>query len=346
MKVFLTGGTGFIGQPLVAALLRRNWRVIALVRNVNSAPARALAQLGVQCVPGDVTQRESMRTGMTGADMVIHNAGWYEYGLNAKARKLMYEINVTGTDNVLSLALELGIQRTVHVSTTLYYGETGPEARDETYQRQKPCASYYEQTKTAAHEIAQQYQQRGLPIIIVCPNGVVGPNDHSAFGYFLRFYLNGLMPPFAWAPDIISSLVHVNDVGEGIALAAEKGRMGETYILAGEPTTRRDFIQIWMTKPGGLKVRFYIPGWLAKLIFAPTEPLQRMAGLPAAVSRETVAASFPINYTSEKAQRELGWTHLPAKAMWLDIIDKELELLANRQQRDLLSRLKPVEMLT
>ena len=59
-----------------------------------------------------------------------------------------------------------------------------------------------------------------------------------------------------------------------------------------------------------------------------------------------MAASFPINYTSEKAQRELGWTHLPAKAMWLDIIDKELELLANRQQRDLLSRLKPVEMLT
>ncbi len=98
-----------------------------------------------------------------------------------------------------------------------------------------------------------------------------------------------------------------------------------------------------MTKPGGLKVRFYIPNWLAKVMFAPMEPLQRLAGLPAAVSRESVSASVSLNYSGAKAQRELGWTYRPAKEMRLGIMDQELKLLASRQKRDLVSRLKPVE---
>ena len=343
MKIFLTGGTGFIGQPLTQSLLARGWNVVALVRNSDSPKARALTKMGARCVSGDVTNRESMRAGMGGAGIVVHNAGWYEFGVNGHDRKLMHAINVTGTGNVLGLALELGIPRAVHVSSTVAYGETGAQACDETYQRQKPCRSYYEQTKAEAHQNAQQFQQRGMPLIIVCPNAVVGPNDHSAYGYFLRMYLNRLMPPFAWAKENISSLVHVADVGEGIALAAEKGRAGETYLLAGEPASLCVVMQIWMTKPGGCKVRFYLPNWLAKVMFAPMEPLQRMAGLPAFVSRETVSASVSLNYSGAKAQRELGWKCRPAREMWLGIIDRELELLARRKKRDLVSRLKPLE---
>ena len=233
-KVFLTGGTGFIGGPLTQSLLSRGWNVVALARNPDSPHARALSRMGATCVSGDVTDRESMRANMSGADLVVHNAGWFELGVTGKARQLMHAINVTGTDNVLSLALELGIPRTVYVSSTIAYGATGPTAVDETYQRQTPCLTFYEQSKTEAHDIAQRYQQQGLPLILVCPEGVVGPNDHSARSYFLRMYLNRLMPPFAWAPNTITSLVHVKDVSEGITLASEKGRIGETYILAGE----------------------------------------------------------------------------------------------------------------
>lgn len=314
------------------------------MREVNSPHARALARMGAACVSGDVTDRESVRTHMVGADLVVHNAGWFELGVTGKARQLMHAINVTGTDNILGLALELGIPRSVYVSSTIAYGATGPTAVDETYQRQKPCLTFYEQSKTEAHEIAQRYQQRGLPLIIVCPDGVAGPNDHSARSFFLRLYLNRLLPPFAWAPDTISSLVHVNDVSEGITLASEKGRIGETYILAGEHLRQREIVQIWMTKPGALKVRFYIPTWLAKILFAPLETLQRLVGLPAAVSRETAAAaSMSMVYSSAKAQRELGWTYRPATEMWLDTIDQELTLLAQRKKRDVVSRLKPVE---
>jgi dihydroflavonol-4-reductase len=344
MKVFLTGGTGFIGQPLTQSLIARGWNVAALVRNANSPQARALTKMGAQCVAGDVTDRESMRAGMMGADIVVHNAAWYELGVHQNARKLMHAINVTGTDNVLSLALELGIPRAVYVSSTLYYGDTGPEARDETYRRQKPYRFYYEQTKAEAHEIAQQYRQRGLPLIFICPAHVVGPNDHSVWGYFLRMYLNRLMVPYAFSPDMMISPVHVNDVGEGITLAAEKGRSGETYLLAGDPMSLREVFEIWMTKPGGFKVRFYVPRWLAWVMFAPLEPLQRLVGLPAFISGETVeASSVSLNFSSAKAQRELGWTYRPAKEMWPDIVAQELELLAKREKRDLVSRLKPVE---
>jgi dihydroflavonol-4-reductase len=343
VKIFLTGGTGFIGRPLARSLLGRGWKVTALVRRPDNPQARGLRSLGAELVTGDVADRESIRTGMRGADIVVHNAGSYEYGVSGKRRALMHDVNVSGTDHVLGEALDQGIRRTVYVSSTLYFGGTGMEVRDETYQRQQPHRSFYERTKAEAHEIALRYQQQGLPLVIVCPNGVVGPNDHSAYGYFLRLYLNGLLPPCAWGPDVIHSHVHVDDVAEGIALAVEKGRLGETYLLAGDPTRQRDLIQIWMTKPGRMKIRFYIPDWLAKLMFAPMEPLQRAVGLPAFISRETVSASVYLNYSSAKAQRELGWVHRPARDMWLSIIDEELLLLATRRKRGLVTRLKPVE---
>src|SRR5258706_11766287 len=102
-------------------------------------------------------------------------------------------------------------------------------------------------------------------------------------------------------------------------------------------------VDIWMTKPGGFKVGLYFPDWLVKVLFAPVEPLERLGGLPAVVSRETVSASVSMNYSSEKARRELGRTYLPSCEMWGGIIDREPELLAGRKKRDIVSRLKPVE---
>ncbi len=343
MKVFLTGGTGFIGQALTRALLARQWQVIALVRNPNSPQARSLAAMGARCLLGDVTNRESMRAAMTGADIVIHNAGMYEYGVDAAARQHMYAANVSATENVLSLALELNIPRSIHVSSVAYFGATGTAAVDETYQRQSPYSSYYEQTKAEAHIIAQGYQQRGLPLIIVCPSQVIGANDHSTFGYFQRLYVNGLLTPVAWAADAISGFVYVDDLAEGIALAAEKGRLGETYLLTGEPMNRRDMLNLWSTRPGGFKRRVYLPSGLAKLLFAPLEPLQRMIGLPAFISREAVTASTHLHFSNAKARRELGWQPRPARDAWIATLDGEIELLRQRKQRGLVSRLKPIE---
>lgn len=345
MKVFLTGGTGFIGQLLTRSLLARGWHIVALVRNPASPQAQALRSMGVQLVAGDITQRESMRAGMTAADMVIHSAGHYEFGLDAIGKQRAQQINVYGTENVLGLAFELSVSRTVYVSTVWAYGESGPEMRDETFVRIAGNRSVYEQTKIAAHLIAYQYQQRGLPLLIVCPNGVVGKNDHSVWGYLLRLYINNILPPLAWSPYSLSTLVEVHDLAEGIALVAEKGRTGDTYFLCGESKTLREHLEYWAEKPGRFRRRLWVPALVAELLFWPLEPLQRALGLPAFLSRETVrVGATNLNYSSEKAKHELGWTHKTARDMWLEIIDGERELLQKRRDQSLVMRLKPLDI--
>ncbi len=345
MKVFLTGATGYIGRPLTRALLECGWHVTALVRRLDRPEAHNLAQLGVHCVAGDVTSRNSVETAMRGADLVIHNAGHYEYGVDAAGRERMRAVNVAGTDNVLSAARALNVAKTVYVSTVAAYGDSGRQPRDETFIRRAPCGTYYEQTKTEAHDLALRYQRDGMPLVVVCPNGVMGPNDHSVWGYTLRLYLNRLKPPVSWSPRSVFSLVELNDLVRGVVLAVEKGRDGETYLLCGEPLSFAEHLELWAVKAGGGRVRAYLPPTVMASLFAPLEPLQRRAGLPAFMSRETVkAATTSLFYISDKAKRELGWQHQSAKEMWNKTIEGEFELLAKRHKRDLVARLKPLEV--
>lgn len=344
MKVFLTGGTGFIGQPLTQRLLARGWEVIALVRKPDSAPARALNKLGARCVAGDITDRESMRAGMTGADLVVHNAGWYEIGLTAEAGRRMRVVNVDGTEAVLGLAHELGVPRVVYVSSVVALGDTGRQQRNETYMYSGTRLTVYEQTKTDAHRVALRYQHNGLPLMIVCPSQVVGPNDHSVWGYFARLYVNGLLPPMGWAQKTIYSHVGVIDVAEGISLAAEKGRVGETYLLCGEPASMQAVMGLWSSAPGRFKTRLWLPTPLMTLMLAPMGPVLRLMGLPAFMSREvTRGAVTNFDYSNEKAKRELGWNPEPVRDVWLKTLLGESELKAKRRKRDLISRLKPLD---
>jgi dihydroflavonol-4-reductase len=147
MRIFLTGGTGFIGQALARAVRQRGWQLDVLVRRPDSAPSRHLASLGAALIAGDVTQRESMRSAMTAADLAIHAAGIYEFGADAALIRRMQAANVDGTENTLGLALELGVPRAVYVSTVLATGATGAEPCDETFVRQAPHFTKYEPTK-------------------------------------------------------------------------------------------------------------------------------------------------------------------------------------------------------
>ncbi len=342
MRVFITGGTGFIGQCLVRSMVRNGHEVIVLVRTPDSAAARLVAGMGARLARGDVTDRESMRDAVTGVDAVVHNAGHYEFGLDAAARRRMVGTNIVGTENVLGLALELRVPRSVHVSSVVALGETGREPCDESFTRRAPVRTWYEQTKTEAHALAARYGDRGLPVAIVCPNAVIGPNDHSVWGYFLRMYLNRVMPPVCWSPDRVMSLVPVEDLADGMTLVTEKGRMGETYLLTGEPRTVRETVEIWKQRPGAHHVRFWLPAGLMAAACWPLEPLLRLAGMPAFLSRETVRAVMHLNYSSRKAQQELGWAHRSAEAMWLGTIDAEMALLAARGRAGLASRLNPL----
>lgn len=334
MRVFVTGATGFIGHALVRVLRARGWDVTALVRRPDSAEARAIAALGATLARGDVTDPDSMRAPMSGADAVIHNAGMYEMGLDAAARARMTAINVDGTRHTLGLAQALAIPRVVYVSTAFYYGETGGQIRDETWQRPSPPISHYEATKTEAHDVALGFQRQGLPLVIACPVAVIGPGDHAGLGTFARLYVRGRLPPVVFG-DGCPSFVHVDDVGEALARCVDQGRSGETYLLSGGPLAVRDVFRLWQSTPGGLKrIWWWMPKWLAVPYCALFEPVQRLLGLPMLFSADLARAGFmDLQFSGAKAERELGVRFRDARRAWLDTLDAErARLLAVRQR--------------
>jgi dihydroflavonol-4-reductase len=336
VRIFLTGGTGFIGQALVRAMRRRGWTIDALVRDPQGAPALWLHAQGCTLVAGDVTDGTGLAQAMAGADVVLHNAGVYEFGASASQRLRMQQVNVYGTDAVLGAALAAGIARTVYVSTVWALGASGrpPEPawpKDETQRHQRGYLTAYEHSKSEAHQLALAWRAKGLPLIIAMPNAVVGANDHAVFGYFLRLHLLGAMPPFGFGDDTVMSMVQVDALAEGLCLAAEKAPIGEDYLFCGEPISIRALFELWSRYPGGMRPRIWLPRGLMRWQVALLEPLQRALGLPAFLSRDTVDASRAhLNYSAAKARRDLEWKHPAIGEMWEQIVRDERALMGQR----------------
>jgi len=336
MKVFLTGGTGFIGQAVVRRIRARGWVLKVLVRNPDSAPARWIARQGGELVAGDVTAKQGLTDALAGADVLIHNAGVYEIGADAATIARMHAVNVEGSRIILEVAAAAKISRTIYVSSIVALGATGwPPApsipRDETFELEARCLTPYETTKTEGHRIALEFRARGLPLTIAMPNAVAGANDHSAIGHTLRLVLLGAMPPVAWGGDVIFALVDVDALAEGFCLAAEKAAMGEDYLFCGDSAKMRDVFAAWGRISGKMTPRWFLPYDLMRPSMALMEPLLRALGVPAFLSRDSVDTQRGhFNYTSAKARRDLGWTHPAFADMWPSIIAREQALMAKR----------------
>ena len=241
MRVFLTGGTGFIGGHVASQLRERGDDVRALVRSPEKGAA--LTELGCELVPGTLSDKDSIRAGMDGCDAAIHGAAVYEVGIPESEHRAMYEANVIGTENVLRAALEAKADRVVYISTVGAFGNTKGQVVDETYQHPGTgYTSYYEETKVEAHRLAKRLiAEEGLPCVIVQPGGVYGPDDHSALGRQMNQFLAGRMPLIAF-PELGFNMVHVDDVAAGVLLALDRGKAGEAYVLGGQITTMRELI--------------------------------------------------------------------------------------------------------
>ncbi len=212
MKVFLTGGTGFIGQQIVRTMRLRGWEVYALVRDTNSGPARWLVESGCTLVPGDVTQPEGLAQAMIGMDVVMHNAGVYELGGNAVTQARMERVNVNGTDHVLGAAMQAEVARTVYVSSVVALGcsSYAPEPavlKDETHAPDGRHVSPYNRSKADAHQVALDWRDKGLPLVIAMPKGFQGPTTIRSSAIFcacicyvvcLRWHLVGTQPRQLW----------------------------------------------------------------------------------------------------------------------------------------------------
>ncbi len=321
MKAFVTGGSGFIGQYVVRKLVERGWDVYALARSDRSAAI--VTNLGATAVPGDITDTASMRPGMAGSDVVFHIAAWYKIGaadwMHAEA------INVGGTRRVLRLAQELEIPKVVYVSTVAVFGDTHGQLVDETYFNAGPFATEYERTKWLAHyKVAVPLIEKGVPITIVMPGGVYGPGDHSPIATMMRLFYRGLsvLP----GPEMTVTYAHVEDVAEGIILAAEKGRPGESYILAGPAIPLGEMVDFWGHLLGKRPPALRIPARYLRPLAPVSDLLHSLIpGLPVIFSGEairTLGATYMAR--SDKARAELGWKTRPLQTgmletfLWID----------------------------
>jgi len=307
MRVFVTGGTGFIGGHVVRQLRDRGDEAVAWVRNPEKGAS--LAALGAELREGDLSDRAALARGMAGCDAVIHGAAIYEVGIPKSERPAMYEANVVGTENALGAAHDAAVGRVVYVSTIGAFGNTRGNVVDESYEHPgESFTSYYEETKYEAHQVAKRMIADGLPCVIVQPGGVYGPADHSALGKQMNDFLAGRLPlvPF---PDLGMNMVHVEDVAAGVLLALDKGEVGESYVIGDEITTMRGLIDTVAKVAGKRPPRGNVPTGLIK-VAAPLGPvIGKLMGQPPNM-RELISSGDGVTFWAkhDKAVAELGYS--------------------------------------
>jgi nucleoside-diphosphate-sugar epimerase len=327
-KVFITGGTGFIGSALVEKLLGQGFRVRALKRNI---PTENRPNL--EYISGDITDQETLRTGMLGCSSVFHLAA---YAKNWSADPQIYtRVNIEGTKNVFAVAQELNIERIVWTSTIVTLGPTPPGiVGDETMPRQTPhCFTEYERTKTMMEREAISWITNGLPLVIVNPTRVFGPglqSESNAVTKLIDRYRRGSFPFLLNCGRNIGNYGFIDDIVNGHLLAMERGRIGERYILGGENVSLKELFQTadWIDGKKRLQLKIF---WLVPMLVAYSMQLQaKCFGISPSFTPGWIR-TFLMDwaFSCEKAERELGYTITPFEEAlrrtceWLDKQNKK-----------------------
>ena len=304
MRAFVTGGTGFIGSRVVKRLRDRGDDVVVLARSPEKA-----AGLDAEVVQGDLGDAEAIRRGMEGCQAVFHIAADYRVGMPKSKREHMYDANVRGTERVLDAAADAGVDRVVYVSTVNAFGNTNGQTVDETYRRDEShgYVSYYDETKYLAHKLAEERAAAGAPVVIVQPGLVYGPGDHAIVGTMIDQASTGKMPAKAF-PELGLTMVFVDDVADGVVLAHDRGKAGESYVLGGEITTQGAMIDKAAAIGGKKPPRMKVPPIVLKAMIPVGRFVGPAMGLPPNL-REMISAAHNVTYLAkdDKARRELGY---------------------------------------
>ena len=277
-------------------------------------------------VAGDVSDRRQLAAAMRGCDWCFHVAASYHLWLRDYAP--MYAANVAGTRNVMEAAMEAGCARIVYTSTVGCMGlpkvvngtvtptdENTPVARSQ-------MSNHYKLSKWDAEVVARELAAKGAPIVIVNPSAPVGPRDvkPTPTGQVIVDFLNRQMPAYL---DTGLNWVHVRDVAIGHILAAEKGRLGERYILGhadGNWTMKEAFAVLaeiaQMPAP-----KFQVPYFVALAAAHVDETISRFTGKPPKAPLAGVRmAKYKMFFNPAKAIRELGLPQTPPAQALADAV--------------------------
>jgi len=326
----VTGGTGFLGSHLVRQLAERGDELRLLVR-----PGRDLSIFdGIEFEPaeGDVTDRPSVRAAMRGVERVFHVAG--KTSMRASDRDRVFEVNVGGTRNVMEEALRAGVVRAVHTSSAAAVGPAEPHGTADESQPFKAgrLGIAYVNAKHDAEGVAMGVAAKGLPVVVVNPTFVLGPDDPSGTSNrLIRRLLLRRVPAYV---DGGVNVVDVRDVARGQLLADERGHEGERYLLAARNFTLRRLFADLCRIAGVPAPPVQVPG---HALLASVEALER-AGLPAPASAGEVRSAMQWwTYTNDKAVRELGFAPRPHEETLEQAVAWQLERLGSRAGGHLLS---------
>lgn len=312
MSVLVTGGTGFIGSRVVRKLLERGETVRCLARKTSSP--RNLEGLNVEVVLGDLQDAESLRSAVRGCETVYHVAA--DYRLWSRDPQQLYKSNVDGTRNLLQAAADAECSRIVYCSSVGALGipKDGTPGTEETPVSLQDMVGHYKRSKFLAEQEALQAASRGVPVVIVNPSTPVGPNDvkPTETGRLITRFLNREMPGFV---DTGLNLIDVDDVAEGHLLAAEKGRVGEKYILGHRNMTLREILETLAALTGRPAPRARIPYCLAMTVAQMNEFfLGTLLGKEPTIPVEGVKmARKHMFFDASKAVKELGLPQTPVE---------------------------------
>jgi dihydroflavonol-4-reductase len=306
MTTLVTGATGFVGSHVARQLVTAGHPVRILARkNSNLQP---LEGLSVERVEGDLRDAVSLERAMRGVRRVFHVAA--DYRLSARNPGDLYESNVDGTRLLLEASREAGVERIVYTSTVATMAvpaEDGALPNEETRAVLHQMIGHYKRSKFLAELEAIKAASAGVPVVIVNPTAPVGPGDWkpTPTGRIIVDFLNGKMPAYV---DTGLNVVPVEDVAAGHLLAAEKGRIGERYILGARNMTLKQILDALAQITGRPAPRVKMPHAVALAAGYADQWISRLTGREPQIPVEGVKMSRHRMFVeSDKAERELGY---------------------------------------
>jgi nucleoside-diphosphate-sugar epimerase len=303
---FVTGGSGFIGGRLVERLVAEGRAVRAMARS--DAAAQRVAELGAEPVRGDLGDRASLAAGATGAEVAFHLAAqlgeWGDWDDFERG-------NVEGTKNALAACEEAGVRRFVHCGTeaALMAGEPLVQV-DETTPLRPDSRAPYPATKAKAEQTVRGAARDGFETVVLRSRFVWGKGDTTLLPEMVATVESGR---FAWVGGgrNVTETTHVDNVVEGLLLAARKGRSGEAYFVTdGKPVVFREFVTALLQTQGVEPPGRSLPAWTAAPMARACEAAWKLLPLPGDPPMTTFRSwllTQECTIDTSKARAELGY---------------------------------------
>jgi dihydroflavonol-4-reductase len=311
MTTLVTGAAGFLGSHITRQLVARGEDVRVLLRP--SSQNRAIADLPLEYVTGDLRDAASLDRAMKNVKRVFHAAA--DYRLWAKRSREIYDSNVSGTKNILAAAKRAGVQQFIYTSTVATIAVDRPALPNEsTDAKLEEMVGHYKRSKWMAEREALDAAKDGLPVIVAMPTTPVGPWDWkpTPTGKIILDFLNGKMPGYV---ETGLNFVGVEECAAGHLLVADKGKIGERYLLGGENLTLKQMLDTLAKLTGLPAPSLKIPHRLALGVAYADTVFSRMIGRAPCITIEGVKIAQHMMFVDcTRAQRELGFKAGPVAA--------------------------------